>query len=197
MLGDNTKPRYRRQYNQRKGKEIQNVLCTAIPDINVRKDVLSYILKGQFNVDICFDKVKKKQLSVVDCIAIRMKGGHGMSNRSFERMMKALVLFMKDNNMLRVSDPIPLGLRKKMGNLEGKGTLRVKHQLIRCATGGDKTEMCLHYWIPQIPLLVDKLISSCIEQGKFEDSFSFSHLPNKIIIGVGCDRGGGDFINLM
>ena len=109
-LGDNTKPRYRRQYIRRKGKEIENVLCTAIPDINVRKDVLSYILKGQFNVDICFDKVKKKQLSVVDCIAIRMKGGHGMSNRSFERMMKALVLFMKDNNMLRVADPIPLGL---------------------------------------------------------------------------------------
>ena len=108
---------------------------------------------------------------MVDCIAIRMKGGHGMSNGSFERMMKALVLFMKDNNMLRVADQIPLGLWKKMGNLEGKGTLKVEHQIIRCATGGDKTEMCLHYWIQQIPLLVDKLISSCIEQGEFEDSF--------------------------
>ena len=53
------------------------------------------------------------------------------------------------------------------------------------------------YWISQIPLLVDKLISSCIEQGISEDSFLFSHLPNKIIIAVGCDRGGGDLINLM
>ena len=76
-------------------------------------------------------------------------------------------------------------------------TLRVKHQHIRYTTGGDRTELCLHYWIPQIPLLVDKLISSCIEQRKFEDLFLFSHLPNKIIIGVGCDRGGGDLINLM
>ena len=134
---------------------------------------------------------------MVDCIVIRMKGGHCMSNRSFERMMKALVLFMKDNNMLCVSDPIPLRLRKKIGNLEGKGNFRVKHQLIRCATGGDKTEMCLHYWIPQIPLLVDKLIASRIEQGKFEDSFLFSHLPNKIVICVGCDRYGGDLIDLM
>ena len=95
-LGDDTKPRYWRQYNRRKGKEIGNVLCTAITDINVRKDALSYILKGQFNVDISSDKVEK-QLSVVDCITIRMKGGHGMSNRSFERMLKALVLFMKDS----------------------------------------------------------------------------------------------------
>ena len=126
-----------------------------------------------------------------------MKGGHGMSNRSFERMMKAFVLFMKDNNMLRVSEPMPLGLRKKLGNLEGKGTLIVKYQLLRCATGGDKTEMCLHYWIPQIPLLVDKLVSSCIEQGEVKDSFSFSHLCNKIVIAVGCDRGGGGLVNLM
>ena len=57
-----------------------------------------------------------------------MKGGHYISNRSFERMIKALVLFMKDNNMLRVLDPISLRLRKKTGNLEGKGTLRVKQQ---------------------------------------------------------------------
>ena len=122
-LGDDTKPRNRRQYIRNKGKEISNILCTAIPDINVRKDVLSYILKGQFNVDICFDKVKKKQLLVVDCITIRMKGGHGMSKRSFERMMKTLVLIMKDDSILRVSDPIPLGLRKKIGNLKGKGTV--------------------------------------------------------------------------
>ena len=112
-------------------------------------------------------------------------------------MMKAFVLFMKDNNMLRDSDPIPLGLCKKMGNLEGNWTLRVKHQLIRCATGGDKTEMCLHYWIPHIPLLVDKLVASCIEKGKFKDPFSFSHLHDKIVLAVGCDRGGGDLINLM
>ena len=45
-------------------------MCTAIPDINMRKDVLSYILKGQFNVGIYFDKVKK-QLLVVDCIVIK------------------------------------------------------------------------------------------------------------------------------
>ena len=56
-LGDDTKPRNRRQYIRNKGIEIVNVLCNAIPDINVRKDVLSYILKGQFNVDICFDKI--------------------------------------------------------------------------------------------------------------------------------------------
>ena len=65
---------------------------------------------------------------LVDCIAIRMKGGHYISNRSFERMIKALVLFMKDNNMLRVLDPISLRLRKETGNLEGKGTLRDKQQ---------------------------------------------------------------------
>ena len=82
-LGDNTKPRHRRQYVRRNGKEIEHILCTAIQDINVRKDVLSSILKGKFNVDFCFDEVKKKQLSVVDCIVIIMKGGHGMSNRSF------------------------------------------------------------------------------------------------------------------
>ena len=46
-------------------------------------------------------------------------------------------------------------------------------------------------------MLVDKLILSCVKQGKFGDSFLLSHLPNKIIIGVDCDRGDDDLINLM
>ena len=41
------------------------------------------------------------------------------------------------------------------------------------------------------------MVSSCVEQGKFEHSFSFSHLCNKIIIGVGCDRDGRALIELM
>ena len=57
--------------------------------------------------------------------------------------------------------------------------------------------MCLHYWIQQIPLSVEKLVSSCIKQGKFKDLFLFSHLLNKLIIGVGCNRSGGNLIILM
>ena len=58
-LGDDTKSRNWRQYVLNKGKEMEIVLRTAIPDINMRKDVLSYILKGQFNVDIFLIKLKR------------------------------------------------------------------------------------------------------------------------------------------
>ena len=112
-------------------------------------------------------------------------------------MVQALVLFMKDNNMLRVSQPLPGRLRQKMGTLERHRTLKVKYKLVRCVTGADKTKMCVHYWIPQIPLLVEKLTASCIEQKKFENSIDFSHLKNKIIVCIGVDRGGGDVINML
>ena len=110
-----------------------------------------------------------------------MEGGSDMANIAYERMMKAFVLNLQDNNMLRVVNPLPGRLRKKMGLLERKGTLPVKYQLVRCATGGGRTEMCIHYWISHVPLLVDKLTASCIEQGQYEDSIDFSYLVKKIL----------------
>ena len=125
------KRRNRRDKVKLRGNEVYDVLCTTILDIDLRKDVLSYILKGKFGADIYFDKVKLQQLPVVNNIAVILKGGFGTSNRSFERMMKVMVLFIKDNNML---------------------------QLFGCATGGDKSKMCVHYWIPQIILLCHQCI---------------------------------------
>ena len=55
----------------------------------------------------------------------------------------------------------------------------------------------MHYWIQQIPLLIEKLVASCESQGKFEDSIEFSRLINKIYFSIGSDRGEGDVINLI
>ena len=110
-----------------------------------------------------------------------MKGGSDMGNIAYERMAKAIVLNMQNNNMLRVANPLPGRLRKKMGFLERKRILLVKQQLVRCATGGGRTEICIHYWIPHVPLLVEKLTASCIEQCQYEGSIDFSYLEEKTL----------------
>ena len=158
---------------------MENVFAIAILDTELMKDVLSYILKEKFDADVYFDKVKLQQLPIVNNIACRMEGGFDMANVAYERVAKAIVLNMQDNNMVRVANPLPGRLRKKMGNLERKGTLPVKYQLVRCATGGGRTKMCIHYWIQHLPLLVDKLTASCIEQCQYEDSIDFSYLEQK------------------
>lgn len=40
-------------------------------------------------------------------------------------------------------------------------------------------------------------MESSMKQDKYKDSFMFSTLVNKIFIGVGADRGGGDVINTL
>ena len=124
---------------------MDNVFEIAIPEIELRKDVLSYILKDKFDADVYFDKVKQQQVPIVYNIACRMEGGSDKGNIAYERQMKAFVLYLIDNNMLRVANPLPGRLRKKMGNLERKGTLSVKYQLVRCATRGGRTRMSIHY----------------------------------------------------
>jgi len=176
---------------------MHNILSTAIPDSDIRKNVLSNILKRNYGGDVYFDKVKKQQISVVDCVAIRMRGGYGVSNLAANRMLQDVVRFFKDNNMLRVKHPLPGSLRAKMGKAEAKGTLPVDFQVVRCTTGKEKTEMCIHSWIRTVPLLTEKLVATCIEQHKYEDSILFTSLSNKIFFGAGSDRGGGDLTNLI
>ena len=84
--------------------------------------------------------------------------------------------------MLRVNHPLPSSCRQKMGRIEGVESLPVDHQLIQCSTSLTKTESCMHYWILQIPLLIEKVVASCESQCKFEDSVEFSRLINKSIL---------------
>ena len=196
-LKDDSKPSSQRRYIRNKSKEMCSVLSAAIPNSDLRKDVLSYILKRNYSADVYFDEVKQQKLSVEDCIAVRMRGGHGVSNGALDKMLQDFVRFLKYNNMLRVNNPLPGSLRAKMGKAEGFGSIPVDHEMIMCNTAKDKTESCLHYFIKNIPLLVEKLVASCISQDKFEDSILFSRLISKIVLGIGGDRGGGDLSNLL
>jgi hypothetical protein len=131
---------------------------------------VSYILKKKYSADVYFDKVKQQHISVADCIAIRMRGGYGISNSAANQVMQDVVRLFKHNNMLRVKHPLPGSLRAKMGRVEAKGTIPVDYQVIRCSTAKEKTEMCIHNWIRTIPLLVEKLVATCIAQGRYEES---------------------------
>jgi hypothetical protein len=196
-LKEDSKPSSQRRYIRTKSKDMYNVLSAAVPNYDVRKDILSYILEKKYNADIYFDKVKQQHISVTDCIAIRMRGGYGVSNSAVNKMLQDVVKLFKHNNMLRVKCPLPGSLRAKMGKAESNGTIPVDYQVIRCSTAKEKTEMCVHSWIRTIPLLVEKLVATCIRQGKYEESISISNLVNKILLGIGADRGGGDLINLI
>ena len=105
---------------------MENVFDNAGPNIELMKDMLSYIMKEKFDADVCFDKVMLQQVLIVNNIVCRMEGGSDMTNIAYERMMKAFILNLQDNNMLCVANPLPGRLRKKMGTLERKGTLPVK-----------------------------------------------------------------------
>jgi hypothetical protein len=179
-LKDDTKPSSRRRYIRKKSKEMHNVISAAIPDSDIRKDVMSNILKRNYGADIYFDEVKQRQVSVQDCIAIRMRGGHGISNSAANKMLQDVVRLFTHNNMLRVKHPLPGSLRAKMGKAEGIGYIPVDHEMIMCSTGKDKFESCLHYFIRKIPLLVEKLVASCMLQDQYEDSILFSSLINRI-----------------
>ena len=196
-IKENAKRRCRRKYIRLKGKEMYNAICATVPNSDMQKDVLSYILKKNYGADIYYDKVKQQCVSVADLLAVRIRGGHGVSNNALNQMLQDVVRLFKHYNMLRVNHPLPGGLRAKMGRAEAKGTIPVDYQVIRCSTGKDKTEMCTHNWIRTIPLLVEKLVATCIAQGKYEESILFSKLLNKILLGIGADRGGGDLINLI
>lgn len=56
----------------------------------------------------------------------------------------------------------------------------------------NKTELCLHYWITNVPLLAKKLTALCNKHNKFDKSSTFLSLTNKLIISVGGDKGGND-----
>ena len=99
---------------------MNNVFDIVISDNELMKDVLSYILKEKFVADVYFDKVKLQQIPIVYNIACRMEGGSDMANIAYKRMMKAFVLYLNDNSMLCVANPLPGRVRKKMGNLRKK-----------------------------------------------------------------------------
>ena len=44
---------------------MDNILCTAILDTDVRKKPLFYVLKQKYSADIYFNKVNQQQLLVV------------------------------------------------------------------------------------------------------------------------------------
>ena len=118
-------------------------------------------------------------------------------NEAVCRLLEDYNRYLQQYGMLRVKHPLPGSCRQKTGKVEGVGSLPVGHQLIECSTSLTKTEACMHYWIKQIPLLIEKLVAICEAQGKFETSIEFSRLINKIYFGIGSDRGGGDVIDLI
>ena len=89
----------------------------------------------------------------------------------------------------------------KMGKAEGLNVIKANHQLIECSTGryhGEvKFEMVLHYFIDQVILVFERLVKAAIVSGTFQESLEVTKLCNKILVCIGCDRGGGDLILQM
>ena len=57
--------------------------------------------------------------------------------------------------------------------------------------------MVLHYFIDQVILIFERLVKAAIVSGTFQESFEVTKLVNKILVCIGCDRGGGDLILQM
>ena len=117
------------------------------------------------------------------------------------QIFKDLTRILQHYGMLAVSKPFTGRLQMKMGKAEGLGVITAKYNHVECSTGryhGDvKFEMVLHYFIDQVILVFERLGKAAIVSRTFQESFEVTKLVNKILVCIGCDRGGGDLILQM
>jgi hypothetical protein len=77
--------------------------------------------------------------------------------------------------LLDLKNFAPTQLQQKIGALEREGLLAEHHTMIKLQVSKEKTEPCVYYFIPNLPLLLESFIRESIVHNKNqEDSIEFS-----------------------
>ena len=171
--------------NARTIESTLDVLCGGEDRVTAKRQVLGRVIK---NMD-GHVRWKKYALDLEDCLAIRQIG-HLSGNNTY-RILHAMSKLLVDERFF------PSGLRDKLSKEEWLSSLRVELQSLEADVGTGKKKNCVFWWIPNYAYLLEKVASSSIIDGAYEDSFSFSNLKGTTIFLHGIDRGGPDLISCV
>lgn len=53
--------------------------------------------------------------------------------------------------------------------------------IVECHTTKDDTSMVSYYYIKNVPLIIERLVTSCVLGGKYQDSIKILEVENKVI----------------
>ncbi|CAB9527446.1 unknown protein (Partial), partial [Seminavis robusta] len=93
----------------------------------------------------------------------------------------------------------PVSLRKNIAKYSmDVFNLKLGFELVSLEIGGStRNERCLHVWIKEPAIAVERLTQSALIAGKFEESSLFSNHKEEVVIVQGSDRGGDITANLI
>ncbi|CAB9516400.1 unknown protein [Seminavis robusta] len=76
--------------------------------------------------------------------------------------------------------------------------LKLGFELVSLEIGGKtRNQRCLHVWIKQPAVAIQRLVQSAMIAGKFEESISFCNHRDELVVVQGSDRGGDITANLV
>jgi hypothetical protein len=166
--------------------EALNAVCGPDEDATTKKAVLEFLVK-RFGGIIQW---KEYVLSVDQIIAIREWAKGIVSTNCLVSIFDAIA------KLLDLKNFAPTQLKQKIGAREREG-LPAEHTLIELKVTKEKTEPCVFYYIPNVPLLLENFIRESIVNNNQEDSIEFSNYENKHVFIEGADRGGGDLMMML
>ena len=132
-----------------------------------------------------------------DVLFVRDRAGAKVTSKAITQITDNLERLLIEKNMLKKKKAFDAQLRKKIGKKEKQGAFSSTAMLVECKVTKDKTNMCVFCFTKNAPLLMERMLSSCILEDTFEVSFQFSNFVDKIIFKFGADRGGGDLMIMI
>ena len=127
---------------------------------------------------------------IEDCLTIREIGAGTLSTNVIVSVLISI------SRLLNRPKLIPTRLKKKLGDKERLLPI-VEHWLVEVEVKKDVKGMRVFYWVKNVPLLLELLVATTIQDGKKEDSFDFSNFVDTHIFVRGIDKGGEDVLDMV
>ena len=170
-------------------RSIIDILCGK-EDLILKRTVLSGLAKSRDSKLRGTFVWETSCLDLMDCITIQSE--NSLSTNQIVSIFSMIEKLLDKNMKL-----VPSRLKKKIGDVENSKFIKCFHNMIEARISETGSAQCVFYFLKNIPLLCEMLITSSLTEGKMEDSISFSHFRDTIIFGRGVDRGGSDVIALL
>jgi hypothetical protein len=154
-----------------------------------KQNVVAWLVERQMQGRVLWSDSKESLLDLKDCIACREHAPGVISTNALCGILSAA-------SKLSGVKIISTQLKKMIGDLERLG-LPVEYTSVYADVSENKARLCVFYWIKNLPLLFERMVTTCRNSGSFEESNTFSFLKNTTLFFRGIGRGGEDIIDLV
>ena len=189
----------REKFVRNKSKIMHKLNKTVVGESGVElgadKDVAINLIKEHYGVSVLDGG--EGTITAEDVLVVRDRAGAKVTTKAITQITKDFERLLIKKGMLKTQKAFDAQLRMKIGKKEKEGAVPSTAMLVECKITKDKTDMCVFYFTKNVPLLMERMLSSCILEDKFEISFQFSNFHDKIIFKFGADRGGGDLMMML